>query len=69
MIITDNSQVLSIDKLLKEQGIRLISNEEYDEYIRLKKNAEYLAKIDESLAQLREGRGHEHELIEVEDDK
>ena len=65
MLVLEN-QNLSLEQMLKEHNLYLLSEEEYKEYIKLKSNMEYLKKIDESIAQLQAGLGHEHELIEVE---
>ena len=49
----------------KNENIVMISEREYAELERLRKNAEYLAKIDRALAQREAGTMQEHELIEV----
>ena len=50
---------------INESSSDNIKNETYD---RLRANAEYLAKIDRSIAQLERGEGKIHELIEVDDE-
>ena len=49
----------------KDENVVMISEREYAELERLKKNAEYLAGIDRAIAQKNNGTMKEHELIEV----
>ena len=49
----------------KDENVVMVSEREYTELERIKKNAEYLAKIDRALAQRAAGTMQEHELIEV----
>ena len=49
----------------KDENVVMVSEREYTELERLKKNAEYLAKIDRAIAQRNAGTMQEHELIEV----
>ena len=44
------------------------NNKKNEAYDRLRANAEYLAKIDRSIAELERGEGKIHELIEVDDE-
>ena len=44
-----------------------MSLEQYNQLVKAAKNAEYLAMIDRSIAQLSAGNGQEHELIEVDE--
>ena len=49
----------------KDENVVMVSEKEYTELERIKKNAEYLAKIDRAIAQKDAGTMQEHELIEV----
>ena len=49
----------------RNENVVMISEREYAELERLRKNAEYLAKIDRALAQREAGTMQEHEIIEV----
>lgn len=49
-----------------ERNVVLMSLEKYNELEKAAKNAEYLAMINRRIAQLENGEGHEHELIEVD---
>ena len=51
---------------IKNENITKSSEIEYNEIIKAKRNAEYLAMLDKSIAELESGQGQEHELIEVE---
>lgn len=53
---------------IKNENITKSSEIEYNEIIKAKRNAEYLAMLDKSIAELESGQGQEHELIEVEND-
>lgn len=48
----------------KNENVVLISEREYAELEKAKRNAEYLAKIDRGFEQIRSGKGQVHELIE-----
>lgn len=50
-----------------ERNVVLMSLEKYNELEKAAKNAEYLAMINRRIAQLENGEGHEHELIEVDE--
>jgi antitoxin YefM len=52
-----------------EKNVVIISLEKYNQLEKAARNAEYLAMIDRSMAQLSSGRGQEHELIEVDVDE
>lgn len=52
-----------------EKNVVLMSLENYNAIMKAARNAEYLAKIDRSFAQLEAGRGQQHDLIEVEEDE
>lgn len=53
---------------IKNESITKSSKHEYNEIIKTKRNAEYLAMLDKSIAELESGQGQEHELIEVDDE-
>lgn len=53
---------------IKNESITKSSKIKYNEIIKAKRNAEYLAMLDKSIAELESGQGQEHELIEVEND-
>lgn len=52
----------------KNESITKSSKIKYNEIIKAKRNAEYLAMLDKSIAELESGQGQEHELIEVDDE-
>lgn len=47
-----------------EKNLVLVSLEKYNQLMKSFRNAEYLYKIDCSMAQLKAGKGQLHELIE-----
>lgn len=51
-----------------EKNVVLVSLEKYNQLMKAVRNAEYLYKIDCSIAQLKAGKGQQHELIEVDDE-
>ena len=51
-----------------EKNVVIISLEKYNQLEKAARNAEYLAMIDRSMAQLEAGNGQLHELIEVDDE-
>ena len=66
--VTDDSETVIITRK-NEKNVVLISLEEWNNLQKAVKNAEYLAMIDRSMNQLYSGNGHQHELIEVDDDE
>lgn len=62
----DNEDIIITRK--DEKNVVLVSLEKYNQFMKSVRNAEYLYKIDCSIAQLQEGKGKQHELIEVEDE-
>lgn len=52
----------------KNESITKSSEIEYNEIIKAKRNEEYLATLDKSMAELESGQGQEHELIEIDDE-
>ncbi len=59
-----NGEVFIISRP-KDENVVMVSEREYTELERIKKNAEYLAKIDRAIAQKEAGTMQEHELLEV----
>ena len=49
-----------------EKNVVILSLERYNQLEKAARNAEYLAMIDRSMAELETGKGQEHELIEVD---
>lgn len=47
----------------------ILSENEYNNIMKAKRNAEYLAKIDRGVAQFAAGKGQIHDIIEVDDDE
>lgn len=47
-----------------EKNVVILSLERYNQLEKAARNAEYLAMLDRSIAQLTAGKGQEHELIE-----
>ena len=46
-----------------EKNVVILSLERYNQLEKAARNAEYLAMVDRSMAQLEAGKGQEHELI------
>ena len=49
----------------KNENVVLISEKEYSEYERAKRNEQYLTKLDRAVQQRQEGTMKEHELIDA----
>lgn len=49
-----------------EKNVVLISLEQYNEFLKLEKNTEYLAKIDKSLKQIEKGKTVKRSIEELE---
>lgn len=64
---TDNNETVIVTRK-NEKNIVIMSLEQYNSMMKAAQNAEYLAKIDRSIAQLEKGEGKTHELIEVDDE-
>ena len=62
---TDNHETVIVTRK-GEKNVVIMSLEKYISLKRLPRNAEYLAMIDRGIAQLSEGKGQEHELIETD---
>lgn len=65
--VTDNNETVIITRK-GEKNVVIISFDEWNALQKALKNAEYLAKIDLSIEQLKQGKGQFHELIEVENE-
>ncbi|MBQ1658750.1 MAG: type II toxin-antitoxin system prevent-host-death family antitoxin [Clostridia bacterium] len=64
---TDEAETVIVTRK-NEKNVVLISLDQYNALTKAVRNAEYLAKIDQSIAQLEAGKGQQHELIEVDDE-
>ena len=64
---TDEAETVIVTRK-NEKNVVLISLDQYNALTKAVRNAEYLAKIDQSIAQLEVGKGQQHELIEVDDE-
>ena len=51
----------------KNENIVLLSEKKYEELERAQRNADYLAKLDRGLEQMKAGTLQYHELIEVDE--
>ncbi len=65
--VTDNDETVIVTRK-DEKNVVIISLSEYNRLMKAARNAEYLAMIDRSMAQLESGKGQQHELIEVDDE-
>ena len=65
--VTDNDETVIVTRK-DEKNVVIISLSEYNRLMKAARNAEYLAMIDRSMAQLESGKGQLHELIEVNDE-
>ena len=65
---TDSQETVIVTRK-DEKNVVIISLEKYNQLEKAARNAEYLAMIDRSMAQLEAGKGQLHELIEVEEDE
>lgn len=61
---TDSQETVIVTRK-NEKNVVILSLERYNQLEKVARNAEYLAMIDRSMAQLEAGKGQEHELIEV----
>lgn len=62
---TDNDETVIVTRK-DEKNVVLMSLEKYNQIVKMARNAEYLAMIDRSMAQLAAGKGQQHDLIEVD---
>ena len=64
---TDHGETIIVTRK-EEKNVVLMSLEKYNELMRAVRNAEYLGMIDRGIEQLSQGKGQQHELIEVDDE-
>ena len=64
---TDLSEIVIVTRK-DEKNVVLLSLEKYNQLEKAARNAEYLVMIDRGIAQLKAGKGQQHELIEVDDE-
>ena len=50
----------------KNENIVLISEAEYNEMLKAKRNADYIAMLEKSVAEMQSGKYQEHDLTEVD---
>lgn len=62
---TDSHETIIVTRK-NEKNIVILSLERYNQLEKAARNAEYLAMINKSIAQLETGKSHEHELIEID---
>ena len=62
---TDSQETVIVTRK-NEKNVVILSLERYNQLEKAARNAEYLAMIVRSMAQLEAGKGQEHELIEVD---
>ena len=62
---TDNGETVIVTRK-DEKNVVLMSLEKYNQIVKMARNAEYLAMIDRSMAQLAAGKGQQHDLIEAD---
>ena len=65
---TDEAETVIVTRK-NEKNVVIMSLEQYNSIMKSLRNAEYLTKIDQGIAQLEAGKGQIHELIAVEDDE
>lgn len=65
---TDQQETVIVTRK-DEKNIVIISLERFNQLEKMARNAEYLAMVDRSLAQLQAGKGRQHDLIEEKDDE
>lgn len=63
---TDNNETVIVTRK-GEKNVVLMSLEQYNSIMKAARNAEYLAKIDRAIEELEQGKGKEHELIDIDD--
>ena len=64
---TDHGETIIVTRK-EEKNVVLMSLEKYNELMRAVRNAEQLGMIDRGIEQLSQGKGQQHELIEVDDE-
>ncbi len=65
---TDQQETVIVTRK-DEKNIVILSLERFNQLEKMARNAEYLAMVDRSLAQLQAGKGQQHDLIEEKDDE
>ena len=63
---TDQQETVIVTRK-DEKNVVILSLERFNQLEKMARNAEYLAMVDRSLAQLQAGKGQLHDLIEEED--
>lgn len=66
--VTEKNETVIVTRK-DEKNVVLISLEQYNQMVKAAHNAEYLAMLDRAIEQLSNGKGQQHELIEVDDDE
>lgn len=62
--VADNHEVASVNRK-GEKNVVIMSFEKCNQLEKTARNEEYLAMIDQGIIQLSEGKGQEHELVEI----
>ena len=65
---SDNNQTVIITRK-NEKNIVIMSLDNYNQLMKSIRNAEYLAKLDRSMEQIKNGFGQVHDLIEDSEDE
>ena len=65
---SDNNQTVIITRK-NEKNIVIMSLDNYNQLMKNIRNAEYLAKLDRSMDQIKKGFGQVHDLIEDTEDE
>ena len=65
---SDNNQTVIITRK-NEKNIVIMSLDNYNQLMKSIRNAEYLAKLDRSMEQIKNGFGQIHDLIEDTEDE
>lgn len=60
---TDEQETVIVTRK-DEKNVVILSLERFNQLEKMARNAEYLAMVDRSLAQLQAGKGRQHDLIE-----
>ena len=53
-----------LDNAFNNENVVIVSEREYNELMKAKRNAEYMAKLQRGISALNTGKGIEHEIIE-----
>lgn len=65
---TDEQETVIVTRK-DERNVVILSLERFNQLEKMARNAEYLAMVDRSLAQLQAGKGRQHDLIEEDADE